>query len=314
MSDRHFIGKNYTMWFKNLSIFRLTEDFTLSPAELEEKLEALAFRPCGGHEESTFGWTSPIGKSSPQLVHSSNGFMMICGKKEEKVLPSTVVNEMVQEKIQATEEEQGRKLSKKERATIKDELIFDLLPKAFTFSRKTYAYIDPQGHWLVVDAASPKKAEDLLSHLRKCLGSLPAVPPNTLEKPAITMTQWLVNNQTPADVTIEDECELRAPEEEGGIIRCKRHDLALPEIKNHLDTGKIAIKLAVSWADRLSFIVDEHLSIKRLRFLELIQDQVADVETADEIEQFDVDFSIMSSELANFLPRLLELFGGENKA
>jgi len=302
------------MWFKNLSVFRLTEDFTWSAAELEEKLATLLFRPCTGQEESTFGWTSPLGKSSDQLVHSSNGFLMICGKKEEKVLPAQVVNEMVQEKILATEEEQGRKLSKKERSAIKDELIFELLPKAFTFSRKTYAYIDPKGHWLVVDAASAKKAEDLLSHLRKCLGSLPAVPPNTIEKPAATMTQWLISNQTPSDITIEDECELRAPEEEGGIIRCKRHDLALPEIKNHLDTGKVAIKLALSWADRLSFILDEHLAVKRLRFLDLIQDQVTDIDTADEAEQFDVDFSIMSAELANFLPRLLELFGGENKS
>jgi recombination associated protein RdgC len=247
-------------------------------------------------------------------VHTANGFMMICGKKQEKVIPAAVVNEMVQQKILDAEDQQGRKLSKKERTAIKDELIFELLPRAFTYSNKTYAYIDPKGGWLIVDAASSKKAEDLLSLLRKCLGSLPAVPLNTIEKPIATMTAWLTNNTAPADITIEDECELRAPEEEGGIIRCKRHDLSLPEIKNHLDTGKEVIKLAVSWADRLSFIIDENLAVKRLKFLDLIQDQVADIETYDQAEQFDVDFSIMSLELANFLPRLVELFGGENKA
>jgi len=302
------------MWFKNLSIFRLTEDFTLTPAELEEKLAQIAFRPCGQHEEATLGWTSPLGKTGQQLVHAANGFMMICVKKEEKVLPASVINEMLQEKILEAEEQQGRKLAKKERAAIKDELIFELLPRAFTFSNKTYAYIDPQGGWIVVDAASAKKAEDLLSLLRKCLGSLPAVPLNTIDKPVAVMTDWLINNQPPADITIEDECELRAPEEEGGIIRCKRHDLSLPEIKNHLDTGKEVIKLAVSWADRLAFIIDENLAVKRLKFLDLIQDQVTDTETSSEAEQFDVDFSIMSLELSNFLPRLLELFGGENKA
>ncbi|TAK63242.1 recombination-associated protein RdgC [Methylobacter sp.] len=302
------------MWFKNLSIFRLTEDFTLAPAELEQKLEQMAFRPCGSHEEFSFGWTSPLGKSSEQLLHSANGFLVVCGKKEERVLPASVVNEMLQEKILETEEQQGRKLAKKERTALKDELIFELLPRAFTFSNKTYAYIDPKGGWLIVDAASAKKAEDLLSSLRKCLGSLPAVPLNTIEKPIKVMTEWLVNNQAPDDITIEDECELRAPEEEGGIIRCKRHDLSLPEIKNHLDTGKEVIKLAVNWADRLAFVIDENLAVKRLKFLDLIQDQVADIDTSSEAEQFDVDFSIMSLELANFLPRLLELFGGENKA
>ncbi|RIZ69220.1 MAG: recombination-associated protein RdgC [Methylococcales bacterium] len=302
------------MWFKNLSIFHLSEAFTLSPAELEQQLESLAFRPCGPHQELTFGWTSPLGKSSQQLVHATNGFMMLCLKKEERLLPTTVVNEVVQEKILEKEQQQARKLSKKERAEIKDEIIFDLLPKAFTFSRKVYAYIDPKDGWLIVDAASAKNAEDLLSLLRKSLTSLPAIPLNTLGKPATIMTEWLLNSKAPDDISIEDECELRSPEEQGGIIRCKRHDLALPEIKNHLDIGKEVIKLAVSWADRISFIVDENLSIKRLRFLDLIQDKVMDIETNDEAAQFDVDFSIMSAELANFIPRLLELFGGENKA
>ncbi|MDP3010495.1 MAG: recombination-associated protein RdgC [Methylococcales bacterium] len=301
------------MWFKNLSIFRLTEAFTLSAEELEEKLAVVAFRPCGSHEDFSLGWVSPVGKAAP-LVHSANGFMMICTKKEERVLPASVLNEMMLEKIAETEEAEGRKLSKKERAAIKDELIFELLPRAFTFSRKSYAYIDVQGGFLVVDSASANKAEDLLSLLRKCLGSLPAVPLNTVEKPIATMTEWLLTQETPKDVTIEDECELRSPEEAGGVIRCKRHDLSLPEIKNHLDIGKQVIKLAINWEDRLSFILDENLSVKRLKFLDLVQDQVTDTNADDEAARFDVDFSIMSLELANFIPRLLEIFGGELKA
>ncbi len=301
------------MWFKNLSIFRLTETFTLSAEELEQKLEALAFRPCGPHEEFSLGWTSPIGKSGQQLVHSSNGYMMLCGKKEERVLPSAVINELVQEKIIEKEEQQARKLSKKERTEIKNEIIFDSRPKAFTFSRKTYAYVDIKGGYIVVDSASSKSAEDLLSLLRKSLGSLPTIPLNTIDKPSGIMTQWLLTQQIPSDLTIEDECELRS-EESGSIIRCKKHDLSLPEIKNHLDSGKAVIKLALNWSDRLAFIIDEHLAVKRLRFLDLIQDQVSEIDVTDAEAQFDVDFSIMSAELANFIPRLLEFFGGENQA
>lgn len=301
------------MWFKNLTLFRFTEPFTLSSAEVEQKLETMRFRPCGGHDESSFGWTSPLGRGSEQLVHSSNGYLMVCGKKEEKVLPASVINELVQEKIIDLETQQARKLSKKERTEIKDELIFELLPKAFSFSRNTYAYIDPKGSWVVVDTASSSKAEDILSSLRKCLGSLPVVPINTVQKPVATMTEWLNNNETPTGISIEDECELRSPEEEGGIVRCKKHDLALPEIKNHLETGKQVTNLALNWEDRLAFVLNENLTVKRLRFLELCQDQVAATNAETEIERFDVDFSIMTSEFANFLPKLLELFGGENK-
>ena len=302
------------MWFKNLALFRFTEPFTLSSKELGDKLEQIRFRPCGQHEEFSFGWTAPLGRCSEQLVHTSNSFMMFCAQKEEKVLPAAVINEMFLEQILEAEEQQGRKLTKKERTSIKEELIFELLPKAFSFTRRTFAYIDPKGGWLIVDAASANKAEDLASLLRKCLGSLPVIPPVTKEKPSATMSQWLIDQKIPDNITIEDECELRSPEEEGGIIRCKRQDLSQPEIKYHLDSGKQVVKLAVSWADRMAFIIDESLTVKRLRFLELIQDQAGEIQADDETMQFDTDFSIMTLELEKFLPQLIGLFGGENKA
>jgi recombination associated protein RdgC len=241
--------------------------------------------------------------------------MMLCAKKEERVLPTAVVNELVQERIAEDEDKLGRRLSKKERSALKDEVIFEALPKAFTFSRKSFAYIDTKGGWFIANSSSVKAAEDLLSLLRKSLGSLPAIPLNTINRPTTIMTQWLVDEAAiPDDIAIEDECELRQPEENGAIVRCKRHDLTLPEIKNHLDSGKEVIKLAINWNDRLAFILDETLAIKRLRFLELIQNERSAVEVHDEAGRFDADFAIMSLELSQFLPRLLDLFGGEAKA
>lgn len=296
------------MWFKNLAIYRFNEPFNLSAEDLQQKLEQHPFRSCGSHDEFSFGWTAPLNKSADDLLYASNGFLMLSAKKEEKVLPASVVNEMLQERIADIEEREARRLPQKQRSQMRDELIFELLPRAFSFSRKTHAYIDVNGGWLVVDAASAKKAEDLLSLLRKSIGSLPVVPLSTANKPGQIMTQWLLNDDAPGDILIEDECELRSPEEEGGIVRCKRHDLGLPEIKNHLDSGKQVIKLAMSWADRISFVLDDSLAIKRLKFLDLIQEQVAEIEAYDEIEQFDADFAIMTAELAQFFPRLLEIF------
>ena len=139
------------------------------------------------------------------------------------------------------------------------------------------------------------------------------VVPRTANSPTYIMTQWLTE-QPPGDITIENECELSKLEQEGSLIRCKRQDLSLPEIMNHLENGKQVTKLAVTWADRMSFVLEDNLAIKRLRFLDLIQDQAAEVNTNDQVDQFDVDFSIMSLELSAFLPRLMELFGGEEQA
>ncbi len=301
------------MWFKNLAIYRLTETFKHNPAKLEQQLEQYAFKPCGSMDMSRLGWVAPMGGNAQQLVHTGNGFMMICINKQEKVIPTPVINELTGEQVQLLEDQQARKLRKKERDQIRDEVIHSLLPKAFTISRKTYAIIDPKGGWIMVDAASSNKAEELLSHLRDTLGSLPVVPLTTATSPVYIMTQWL-SAQTPGDITIENECELTNLEQEGSLIRCKRQDLSLPEIMNHLENGKKVTKLAVIWAERMSFVIEENLAIKRLKFLDLIQELAAEVNTSDQADQFDVDFSIMSLELAAFLPRLIELFGGEQES
>ena len=304
---------NFRMWFKNLYLYRFTEPFSLTAEDLAEKLEALRFRPCGPHEESSAGWAARLNSGDFPLVHAANGYLMVSIKKQQRVLPSTVVNEILQEKIAEEEEQAGRKLGKKERSRLKDELIFSLLPKAFTFSKRIHAYIDPKGGWLVVDSASAGKAEDVLFLLRKALGSLPVTAVKTVNDPAATMTQWLSSQHTPGDMTVEDECELHSQGEEGGIIRCKRHDLSLPEIQNHLNSGKEVSKLALNWSDRLAFVLDKNFSIKRLRFLDLIQDRLQETEIEDEAARFDAEFAIMTAELARFLPRLLELFGGEEQ-
>jgi len=301
------------MWFKNLSLLRLTEAFTLSAEELEEKLQAGRFQPCGSLQPMSYGWVPPTGKDGDApLVHAAGGCYMLCAQREEKILPASVVNEVLAEKVAEIEEKKGTTVRKKERDALRDEVIHDLLPRAFSFSRRQYAYIDTNTGWLVVDSASTKKAEELASWLRRCVDSLPVTPPAVSERPAAVMTRWLAEGAAPSDIVLENECELKATDEEGASVRCKKHDLSAPEIQNHLEAGKEAVKIAVSWNDRLSFVLDDALGIKRLRFLDLVQEQAADVEAADAAERFDADFAIMSGELASFLPRLLELFGGEN--
>jgi len=299
------------MWFKNLICLRFTEKPDYTPSELEQQLAALPFQPCGAHEPVSIGWSAPLGRNAHALTHAGNGFIMLCAQKEEKVLPAAVINELTQERIEEEEIKQGRKLPKKERTALKDEIIFECLPKAFVFSRRLYAYLDTRNGWLVIDAASPKKAEELTSLLRKTLGSLPVVFPTTRDAPASVMTRWVLGEDLPSDWTLEDECELRATDEEGGIVRCKRHDLGLPEIRNHIDHGKQVVKLAATWSDRLSFVIDETLAIKRLRFLDLVQQQLDSSNQEDEAARFDAEFSLMTLELEQFLPRLMDVFGGE---
>lgn len=306
-----FIPKEI-MWFKNLAILRLTEPFTLTGAELEKKLAERQFRHCASLEPLSEGWFPPLGKEPFPLTHQTGGFIMLCLQREEKILPGAAINDIVAERVAEIEEQQGRQVRRKEKESIRDEVLHDMLPRAFSQTRRTYGYIDPRGGWLVVDSASARKAEDFVAVLRQTLDGFPVTPLATRERPASVLTQWVAGGGLPDSVTLENECELKSPEEDGGIVRCRRHDLDVPEIQNHIEAGKEVIKLAFSWNDRLSLVLDETLSVKRLRFLDAIQEAAADVETDDHAARFDADFSIMSLELNTFIPVLLDWFGGEN--
>lgn len=302
------------MWFSNLQLYRLTKPFTLSVEELTQQLEQHTFKPCGTLDLSSYGWVAPLGRDGTELVHAAGGYIMICARKEQKMVPATVVRERVQEKAEAIEAAQGRPVRRKERDTIKEEVIHTLLPQAFPRSTLTFAYISPKENLIVVNAASAKRAEELLSYLRGSIGSLPAVAPSLTVAPAAVMTHWLNGDDVPHDFTLGDECELRDTVEDGGIIRCKRQDLTTEEIQVHLDAGKRAVKLAIDWQEQLSCVIQDDLTIKRLRFGEEILEQSKEADSDDAAAAFDNDFSIMTLELSRFIPRLLEVFGGENTA
>ena len=302
------------MWFKNLKIYRFSKPFSIDTEQLETQLAEKSFQPCGSTQASSFGWVSPLGDGSTLLTHSIGKTTMICVRQEERILPSSVVNDALNEKLDAIQTETGRRPVGKHKQSIKDELILTLLPKAFTRSKRAYAYLDQKAQTLIVDAASNNKAEELVELLRQSLGSLPAVPLKTNTLPVLLMTNWLKGNNLKDDFLIKDECELKESDDEGAILRCKRQDLGSDEIQMHLDSGKEVTKLAVNWNDTIECIIQDDLAIKRLKFSDELLDQAADDGAEDAAARFDADFNLMTGELSRFIPRLIEVLGGEQQS
>ncbi|MBZ0106331.1 MAG: recombination-associated protein RdgC [Sulfuricella denitrificans] len=296
------------MWFRNLQIYRL-RDCAISPDKLEEALSGLAFQPCGNMDMQSRGWLSPRGEGAP-LVHVLRDQMLIALGVEQKLLPSAVINQFAQERAEEIEEQQGYRPGRKQLREIRERVAEELLPRAFARRRKTYAWIDPVGGWLVIDAASPAKADELVEALLKCSSDLTPALVRTQLSPMVAMTGWLAANEAPAGFSIDRDCELLAPGEEKSLVRYVRHPLESAEIRDHIESGKQVTKLAMTWNDRISFVLNENMQVKRLAFLDLIKEESEQqAETAD--EQFDADFAIMSGELARFLPDLVEVLGGE---
>lgn len=306
---RGFYG-DITVWFKNLRVYRLTKPFSETSDSLESMMESFVFTPCGSQDTVKMGWVPALGRNSQQLVHAANNCLLICAKRQEKVLPAAVINEQMEEKVQSIQAKEGRHVSRRERQTLKEDIQQTLLPKAFAKSQHTFAYISVKESLIVIDSSSAKRAEDVLNLLREAIGSLPVIPLSCKNIPTQTMTNWLAASEAPNNFVLGEECELEAPKDEGRIIRCKHQDLSAPEFLKHLETQMFVRKLAVTWNEAIECVLDHELAIKRVKFADSITDKLADRNPETAAEEMDQTFAIMTLEISAFIKQLIEAFGG----
>ena len=296
------------MWFKNIFIYRLPDNFTLNADALQDKLALKPLQACSGLDKQTRGWISCRGDD--RLVHAANGHLLFALGVEQKLLPASVINRFTRERVADMEAQQGYKVGRRELKDIKEAITEELLPKAFALQRTTYAWLDIEQGRLVIDAASVGKAEELLEFLNKTLDDFPVKPLHTELSPVSAMTDWLAGDNAPAGFSIDRELELRATGESKATVRYANHALEGDEILAHIATGKRATRLGLTWNSRISFVLTEQLQIKRLEFLDIIKEESTTLADSAE-EMFDLDFTLMTGELAKLLTDLTGALGGE---
>lgn len=295
------------MWFRNLQLFKFSEPFTTSVEELNQKLEEHKFLPCRSVDAQSVGFVPPNGMKDGPMVYSANGFHLFCVQREDKIIPASVVKEMLDEKVAEIEQAQGRKVRKREKETLKEDIYHQLVMRAFSKSSKLYAYIDTIEGYLVVDAGSHSKAEEFTVLLRKALGSLKIEVPK-IQTLTTILTDWLKNNEYPPEFTVNDRCILLDPKE-NGTIRCQRQNLFAEDIQSLIHEGRFVSELALSWSEQISFNLKDDFSVKSLKFLEGVQDQANDTFTETAADRFDANFVIMIETLRGFIKALLGAFG-----
>lgn len=298
------------MWFKNMQLFRLVEPFNISAEELNDKLQDDALTPCGRTQLYSFGWTSPFGKNNPVFVHGCNGYLLFSAAKEEKILPAAVVKQALEEKVAEIEAAEGREVTRRQRQSLREEIHFTLLAQAFTRVRTTFAYLDPKNQLLIVDASSRSRAEELTVLLRKAIGSLKLEPIKTQRPLRQVLTNWILNQRYPDQFELADSCEMLDAEKGNGIVKCQQHDLTAKEIASHLRSGKHISWLALRWSEKLSFVLHDDVSIKSIKFLDLIKDARNEVNAETAEQQLDVDFAIMTAEFAQLIQDVFAACGG----
>ena len=299
------------MWFKNLQVHRFAAPWSPSADEVEASLAKHAFFPGTSLEMQTQGWASP--RDNGQLVHTVGRQMLLTLRTEKKLLPTTVVNQVTRARAAEIEEQQGYKPGRKQLKELKEQVTEELLPRAFSIRRDTRVWIDPDNGWLAIDAASAAKADEVRGMLFKALDPLPLVNLHVNQSPVAAMTEWLAGDAAPGGFTVDQEIELQSGSESKATVRYVRHPLDAEDLRRHIAAGKRCTRLAMTWNDRVSFVLTDGLVVKKLAPLDVIKEQ-ADGTAHDEDERFDSDFTMMAGELSGLLADLTEALGGERKA
>ncbi len=286
------------MWFKNLKIYRLSAVWSLFGDDLEDALARQAFHPGNNLEMQSIGWVPP--RENGGLAHVVGGQILLTLRAETKLLPGTVINQAAKFRAQEIEEQQGYKVGRKLMKQIKERVMDELLPRAFSVYRDTRVWIDPLNRWLVIGI------------LAKCIDPFPLENLYVAQSPASAMTGWLAEDEAPANFSIDQDTELRSSGESGAAIRYIKHSIDADDVRRHIQTGKQCARLAMTWADRISFVLTEGLDIKRVSPLDVLKEG-RDGVTANDDEKFDCDMMLMTGELAKMMAELVYVLGGEKR-
>ncbi|QIL82598.1 recombination-associated protein RdgC [Diaphorobacter sp. HDW4A] len=294
--------------FKNMIVYRIAESWQTELTQLEEALAKSLFEECGATQEKSVGWVPPRGDEHGLLAESVGGQWILRLITEAKVLPGSVLARKVKEKAARIEQETGRKPGKKESKELKEEAKLDLLPMAFTKQGSTWVWIDPEAHLLVLDTGSQGRADEVVTMLVDALPGFAVALLDTAESPQACMAHWLKEQEPPVGFSIDRECELKSADEAKAVVRYSRHPLDIDEVREHIEQGKLPTKLAMTWDDRVSFVLTESFQIKKVSFL----DTVFEGQKQDD-GGFDTDVAIATGELTKLLPDLIDALGGEGR-
>lgn len=298
------------MFFRNAQIYRLPRGYDMTAERLTELLTPQTFRSATSAELTTSGWTPPTKDGG--LVHTVNKQLLIALKTEKKLLPASVINQVSKAKAAEIEETQGFPVGRKAMKELKERVADELLPRAFDIASVVLAWVDPVNGWLVVDAASPSKADEVVKMLLKAIDRLPLESLRVQRSPVAVMTGWLEADEAPLGFTIDQDTELRATGESRATVRYLKHSLDPDDIRRHIAAGKQCTRLAMTWKDKISFVLTDSLAIKSIKPLDVIRE--GESAARDDLERFDSDMMLMTAEMSLLLADLVEELGGEAKA
>lgn len=292
------------MWINNFNLFLARDPFAFTAAELEEQLAAMPCQPVTGQATSSEGFVAPI-KQDGRLVLAVDGWLYCVHQEIVRLLPGGVVNEELQERVEALQQKESRPVGRKEKAELKEQIIFEFLPRAFTRSRQTPVLIDMHNSRLLVGTSSISRADQVVSALRQALGSLPVIRPTT-DLVTDSLEAWLKDPQKlPSGLDIGDRCELKDATGEAASMRFAGVDVSSDTVLAHLANMQVT-RLNLTLNDAIECDIDQDLLIKRLRPLDTTKEQLQAIEADDATDALLADITLQGGLIRELLSSLGE--------
>lgn len=292
------------MWFKQVTPFRV---FELPETErLEIALAENWFCSPAGLDWFSEGFYYPVPFGKP-IIFEAQKAMLISLMREEKVLPSAAIKHKLDERIIKIQTEEGRNVGRKEKQELREAIIDNLLPKALTKRSRTNGLLDTG--WLWVDTASRHKAENLLTKLREALGGLPAQQPVARQSPVSLMTNWLLQGEAQGRFVLDSDVTLVGVGDVAPKVKISRKDLTAEDVVQHAKNGMKVTELGLIWNDRVAFILTQDLTLKRIQWLDVVQEEAQD-NCDDAQSQAYATQLLMTAALSMMFNELVELLGG----
>lgn len=293
--------------FKNALVYRIDQWEPPTQAEIAQRLEGSRFAECGPTQPEAAGWVEPRGEKHGALLESVAGQLILKLCSEAKPVPSGVVKQQLEAKLDQIEAETGRRPKGKAKRELKEQIVHELLPRAFPKRSSTLVWIDLAAKRVLIGVSSAKKADAIVTRLVELFGGLRLAPLQTALSPATAMSAWLSDKEPPRGFSIDRECELKQPDSEKAAVRYARHTLEIDEVGEHIKQGKLPTQLAMTWNSRVSFVLTDALVLKKIKLLDVVLEGSGQ---SDADGGFDADVAITTGELRGLLPDLIEALGG----
>lgn len=298
------------MFFKNIQVYRMTAGWSFPTDGLEEALDAQSYAPIGLSQQLSCGW-EPV--TDGQFAYKQGQNLLLQFKVESRKVPGSALKAKVKAACEQFQDQTGRKPGKKERREISDDTLLSLLPMVLPTAQQVRVWIDLANGWVVLNTGSQSLSDRIMTALVKALDKIQLQTLVLARSAGVVMTEWLAAQEGPIAFAIDRACELKANDESKAVVRYTNSTLDTDNLREHIRQGKVCTSLALTWNDRVSFMLTDQFRIKKIKFLDIIQTE-REQNTADEVAVFQSDFAILTGELAKMLADLVEAFGGEQKS